>query len=77
MADKPGDFTDEQKQRYLDKQGMQCPACHSSRIVAGQLEDDGDRAWCNVICCDCHEEFTDVYKLVDVERLQVPEKVGG
>ena len=62
------DFTAAQKQAYLDNSGNHCPKCNGSDLHCANLETDGTQAWRNITCEDCNEEFTDIYKLVDVER---------
>jgi hypothetical protein len=63
------DFTEKQKQAYLDNGGNKCPKCKcEGGMNCGVIETDGTQAWRNITCEDCGEEFTDIYKLVDVER---------
>ena len=62
----------EQKKDYILKGGVRCPFCNSSNITAGVFH--GQAVGQKVECEDCHREWWDVYKLVDVEEI---EEEGG
>lgn len=61
-------MTDEQKQNYLDIDGVCCPYCDSEDIkpFSAQSHDLGEIHQ-RVECQNCFEEWTDVYTLTGVE----------
>ena len=60
----------EQKENYLSSGGVICPFCECTNIEGrGSIECDAGVAWQNVICNSCDEEWTDIYKLIDVKIL--------
>jgi len=44
-----------------------CPFCKSNDLEATSMDVDSNRAWQPVKCNGCGEEWTDIYKLVDIE----------
>jgi formate dehydrogenase maturation protein FdhE len=58
----------EQKKDYILKGGIRCPFCNSSDITAGVFEGEAQGQY--VSCFNCHREWRDVYKLVDVEEIK-------
>jgi transcription elongation factor Elf1 len=58
----------EQKEDYILKGGVRCLFCNSSNITAGTF--DGESEGQKVSCEDCHKQWWDVYKLVDVEEIE-------
>jgi formate dehydrogenase maturation protein FdhE len=59
-------LTVEQKQDYIVSGGNHCPYCASHNITA--LIFDGEDGGQPVRCEDCGKEWTDIYKLVDIEE---------
>jgi hypothetical protein len=60
-------LTKEQKRDYLANSGK-CPFCKSTDLGGESLEIDGDYAWQDVMCYSCKKQWTDYYKLWDVEE---------
>ena len=58
----------EQKKDYIVKGGLHCPFCGSSEITAGVFE--GEATGQRVECENCHKEWWDIYKLVDIEEIE-------
>ena len=63
-------MTPKQRINYLESKGNYCPYCESEDIEAGHFDFDGNRCRQNVVCNDRRREWTDIYKLVDVEEIQ-------
>jgi hypothetical protein len=59
-------LTKAQKENYLAKGGVFCPYCGSNDISAGEFDGEGDCQ--SVTCFNCHKNWRDVYKLVDIEE---------
>jgi C4-type Zn-finger protein len=59
------------KKAYLQSEGSICPYCSSKNITGHQFGYEGMNIWQSVICEECGKEWTDVYKLVDVEPLNL------
>lgn len=60
----------EQKKEYVDKRGLYCPHCGSHNIE--ETSNGVHRHWdmepsVEVHCCDCRQEWRDIYTLTDVE----------
>ena len=66
-----GDFTPEQKRRYVESGGTHCPACQSDHLVGGDVEMEGEVRQ-SVRCHACGIGFTDVYRLATVETDELP-----
>ncbi len=61
-------LTAEQKQKYIQSGGNNCPFCESDDIEGCVgIETGSGIASQNVICNNCNEEWTDIYTLTDVE----------
>jgi len=52
---------------YLAENGTVCPHCRSREITGGSVDINGNQAFQSVTCGDCHAEWTDVYRLDNVE----------
>ncbi len=62
-------LTTEQKARYLSNSSF-CPLCQSSNIDAGAFQSGGDdNAYSNVNCNDCGAEWTDEYRLSNIDEV--------
>lgn len=62
---------DKQKQNYLDCGGVFCPFCGSGDIEASEsVNVDGGVGTQGVSCNICMEDWTDVYKLFDVQLVK-------
>jgi|WetSurSiteA1Bulk_404760.scaffolds.fasta_scaffold773768_1 hypothetical protein len=54
---------------YLKSDGLLCPFCGSSYIVAGDIEFEVAEVWQDVRCNDCKKEWNEVYTLTRIEPL--------
>ena len=59
-------LTQEQKERYL-KASHRCPHCKSEDIEGDTVEVNEGEATQRVICCNCNQDWTDIYTLTDVQ----------
>lgn len=64
------DLTAREKHNYLKHKGMYCPKCKSGHVESDPPDIDGPVGYANCICTDCHYEWVDVWKLVDVEAAE-------
>lgn len=63
-------MTDEQKKKYVEQGGVNCPCCGSKDIgTETALRSDAGTVWQDVKCNSCGELWIDKYDLVDVEDL--------
>ena len=56
---------------YIEKGGVGCLFCGSDNIEGGFIEIDVGRALQKIGCNECSAEWQDVYKLVDVDNIQI------
>ena len=62
-------LTAEMKQKYLDSKGVVCPFCCSHNIEADEsVNVDAGFGSQSVHCNICDADWTDIYKLWDVEE---------
>lgn len=61
------ELTQLMKGQYISNGGNICPYCNSSDLRGGKLNADSDSAWRSVRCNTCGKEWSDIYKLVDIE----------
>jgi formate dehydrogenase maturation protein FdhE len=66
----PHTLTEEQKAAYLANPSK-CPVCGDTDIEGDMFQVDSGSAWQQVSCTKCHSRWNDLYKLVDVELLDV------
>jgi len=59
-------LTDEQRAAYIKNGGLRCPFCSSENIDG--IENNFDSGFMSqvVICTNCNESWSDVYKLVGI-----------
>jgi len=63
-------LTDEE---YIESAGNSCPNCRCNDSVnADQTFANGDSAWCNCDCSECGATWTDSYRLVGYNSLEIP-----
>jgi len=57
---------------YVESAGNTCPncGCEENSVEAGQMEADGDYAWCNCGCSNCGAIWTDCYRLMGYNSLE-------
>ena len=61
------EITSKEEENYLKNEGGICVFCQSKDITTtSSIDIDGIWGTLNVICEECEEEWTDYYKLVDV-----------
>lgn len=59
-------MTDEE---YVGQEGAACPHCRSTNIEGtARIDMLGDEATQEVVCLDCDETWTDIYKLIGYEE---------
>lgn len=49
--------------QYLQKNGMICPSCLSSKIVSEDVKINGGFGWTNTKCKNCNTIWKDTYRL--------------
>ena len=60
-------FTREQKERYIQKDGSECPYCHSNNIDVISRDNDIVIS-IYVLCNKCSKRWTEYYTLTDIEE---------
>ena len=63
-------MNDEQKASYL-KEANKCPFCKSEAIRGEDDDFDGETIWKTIVCESCEKEWRDIFRLVDVEGVEV------
>ena len=62
-------ITPEQKQKYFETGGGQCPFCRSKEIEGtGDMETDSDWMTNRIECLTCGKTWDDIYTLSDIEE---------
>jgi predicted Zn-ribbon and HTH transcriptional regulator len=64
--------TEETLQRYVKNPDF-CPYCEQPVIEADRFDVEGRIAWQAVRCNECGAEWNDVYELVAVEKVEIPQ----
>jgi hypothetical protein len=63
------------EEEYLVYSGSRCPVCKTENIMGcGGIEVDGDTCSQEVMCNECEATWSDVYNLVGIDNLEVPEE---
>jgi len=62
-------FTQEQKNKYLENSGCECPYCGENNLSADYIDVDGTQAWRRVDCLnpECLQEWTEIFRLSEIE----------
>jgi hypothetical protein len=69
-------MTEEQRKKYLDLHGVQCPCCKSSNITSLESpEADFGGAYQECECRDCGAQWQDIYDLIDVHVTKEGDKI--
>ena len=63
----------EKRRQYLKAGGSFCINCWSGNISAGKIESEGREAWQVVQCYDCGSEWNDIFRLIGVDDIRLPE----
>ena len=64
-------LTEKQKAEYLKAGGVCCPYCGSGDICGSHVEIEYACCFQNIRCSTCGKEWTDIYKLVNVEEVEI------
>jgi len=59
------------KKKYIKEGGTTCPYCGSNNICGQHMEVDSTGAWQEIHCDDCNKTWNDVYKMTDIEEVQL------
>jgi len=57
------------KNEYLKRDGNNCPHCKSDDMDTHKFQTDGLSACRTITCSECGEEWSDIYRLVDIEEI--------
>ena len=60
-------MTEEQRAMYLANNGVKCPYCNSDKIEGHQVDVSYGSVYQEITCQDCGEDWTDEYKLNNVQ----------
>lgn len=63
----------EKRLAYIRAGGSFCINCGSGNISAGRIESEGREAWQPVQCYDCGSEWNDIFRLIGVDDIVLPE----
>ena len=63
-------ITKEQETQYVKEGGAKCPACGYDHIEGGDVTVDWGKAYQNVYCPECEEEWTDEYTLTGITEAE-------
>jgi len=66
-------ITRKRRKEYIDTGGRFCVHCESEKISAGKVESKGREAWQPVVCYDCGCEWNDIFRLIGVDDIRLPE----
>jgi hypothetical protein len=66
-------ITPEKKKEYIRAGGSFCLNCGSGNISAGRIESEGREAWGQVVCHDCGSAWKDIFRLIGVDDIRLPE----
>ena len=62
-----------ERKEYINAGGSFCLNCGSGNISADRIESEGRKAWRAVVCYDCGSEWNDIFKLIEVDGIRLPE----
>ena len=65
-------LTEKRKQQYINETPNTCPFCESENINAGESDWSDSVAYRNIVCADCEKEWTEEFKMVDIQELEIP-----
>jgi len=63
----------EKRKEYIKAGASFCINCGSGNISAGKIESEGREAWQTVQCYDCGSEWNDIFRLIGVDDITLPE----
>lgn len=61
-------------QEYVRSLGVVCPVCQSDNITGGDITVNEGFVLQDVYCSDCESEWTDRYKLIGYDSLEIHAK---
>lgn len=61
------------RKEYTKAAGSFCIHCGSGNISDGRMESEGHEAWQSVVCYDCGAEWNDIFRLIGVDDIRLPE----
>ncbi len=61
------------RKEYINAGGTFCINCGSGNISAGRIESEGREAWGQVVCHDCGSQWNDIFRLIGVDDIRLPE----
>jgi hypothetical protein len=61
------------KKEYIQAGGSFCINCGGGNISAGRVESEGREAWQPVQCYDCDSKWNDIFRLIGVDDIILPE----
>ena len=61
------------KKEYVEAGGSFCINCGGGNISAGRVESEGREAWQPVQCYDCDSKWNDIFRLIGVDDITLPE----
>jgi len=61
------------RKEYVGAGGSFCINCGGGNISAGRVESEGREAWQPVQCYDCGSKWNDIFRLIGVDDITLPE----
>src|SRR5208283_354446 len=61
------------RREYIKAGGSFCINCGGGNISAGRVESEGREAWQPVQCYDCYSKWNDIFRLIGVGDIVLPE----
>ena len=61
------------RKEYIKAGGSFCINCGGGNISAGRVESEGREAWQPVQCYDCYSKWNDIFRLIGVGDIVLPE----
>lgn len=63
-------ITEDQEKTYVENKGIKClnPNCDNNDLHGGSVEIDEDVVFQDITCPECYWTWTDIYKLVGVDK---------
>ena len=61
------------RKEYVTAGGSFCINCGGGNISAGRVESEGREAWQPVQCYDCGSKWNDIFRLIGVDDITLPE----
>ncbi len=69
-------LTEEQKAKYLEKDGSECPYCGGTDLVPDPSEvfpDENNSRACIIECENCCKKWLEIYSLVKIQEINITE----